>query len=169
MTHSTGMAGNVVRVATVVLFIIAALSGAASAGPLDDARVADERGDYTTALRLYRPLAEQGDAKAQYELGGMYDSGHGVPQDYVEAAKWYRRAADQGFTDAQDALARMYFNGWGVPKDYVQAHMWANLAASRFSGAGFNVEAGLRDNIAAEMTPAQIADAQRLAREWRPK
>jgi TPR repeat protein len=97
----------------------------------------------------------------------MYDTGHGVPQDYVEAVKWYRRAADQNLTDAQDALARMYFNGWGVPKDYVQAHMWANLAASSFSGTGSNIEAGLRDNIAAEMTPEQIAKAQRLAREWR--
>jgi TPR repeat protein len=98
----------------------------------------------------------------------MYHAGHGVSQDFIEAAKWYRCAADQGFTDAQDVLARMYFNGWGVPKDYVQAHMWANLAASSFSGVGFNVEARLRDNIGAEMTPAQITEAQRLAREWRP-
>src|SRR5262249_14942003 len=115
------------------------------------------------------PLAEQGDARAQYEVGGMYSSGHGVPQDYVEAVKWYRRAAEQNFTDAQDALARMYYNGHGVPKDYIQAHMWANLAAANFSGTGSNVEAGLRDNIAAEMTPAQLAEAHRLAREWRPK
>jgi len=156
-------------VAAIALITILALAGASGAGPLDDARMADRRGDYATKLRLVRPLAEQGNAEAQTAFGFMYDTGHGVPQDYAEAAKWYRSAAEQGFTDAQDALARMYFNGWGVPKDYVQAHMWANLAASRFSGTGVNGEAGLRDNIAAEMTPAQIADAQRLAREWRSK
>jgi len=60
-------------------------------------------------------------------------------------------------------LARMYFNGWGVLKGYVHAQMWGNLAASSFSGAGFNVEAGLRDNIAADMTTAQITEAQRRA------
>src|SRR5271155_306922 len=65
---------------------------------------------YKNALSRYRPLAEQGDAKAQYELGGMYDAGHGVPQDHVEAVRWFRKAADQGFADAQDALARAYFN-----------------------------------------------------------
>jgi TPR repeat protein len=157
------------RAAAVALFMIPALGGAADAAPLDDAHAAHRRGDYATELRLLRPLAEQGNAEAQTALGLMYDAGHGVPQDYVEAVKWYRCAADQGFTDAQDSLARMYFNGWGVLKNYVQAHMWANLAASSYSGEGSNVEAGLRDNIAAEMAPAQITEAQRRAREWQPK
>jgi uncharacterized protein len=116
--------------------MVPALEGAAGAGPLDDARAADRRGDYVTEFRLLRPLAVQGKAEAQTALGLIYDAGRGVPQDYVEAVKWYRCAADQGFTDA---------------------------------GAGFNVEAGLRDNIAADMTPAQITEAQRRAREWRPK
>jgi TPR repeat protein len=160
---------SLIRAAAVALFMMPALGGAADAAPLDDAHAADRRGDYATELRLLRPLAEQGNAEAQTALGFMYDAGHGVPQDYVEAVKWYRCAADQSFTDAQDSLARMYFNGWGVPKNYVQAHMWANLAASSFSGEGFNVEAGLRDNIAADMTSAQITEAQRRAREWRPK
>jgi TPR repeat protein len=94
----------------------------------------------------------------------MYAGGHGVPQDYVEAVKWFRRAAEQGFADAQDSLARMYVQGQGVPKDYVQAHMWFNLAASRFSGGAghLNFDAAARDNLAEEMTPAQIAEAQRL-------
>jgi TPR repeat protein len=159
------------RVAAVTLFMTAALAGAAGAGPLDDARVADQRGDYATKLRLLRPLAEQGDAEAQAALGDMYAAGQGVPQDYVEAVKWLRRAAEQGFADAQDSLARMYVQGQGVPKDYVQAHMWFNLAASRFSGeAGhINFDAAASDSLAEEMTPAQIAEAQRLAREWQPK
>jgi uncharacterized protein len=64
----------------------------------------------------------------------------------------------------------MYVQGQGVPRDYVQAHMWFNLAASRFTGeAGHNIDAAARDDLSEEMTPAQIAEAQRLAREWRPK
>jgi TPR repeat protein len=146
-----------------------AFGGLTDASPLDDAHAADRRGDYATELRLLRPLAEHGNAEAQTALGFMYDAGHGVPQDWIEAVKWYRCAADQGFADAQDSLARMYFQGRGVPKSFVQAHLWANLAASSFSGEGLNVEAGLRDNIAADMTPGQITEAQRLAREWRRK
>jgi TPR repeat protein len=158
-----------VRVAAVALFITAVLMGPAVAGPLDDARAADRRGDYAAELRLLRPLAEQGNVEAQEALGALYSGGHGVPQDYVEAAKWFRSAAEQGFAEAQDSLARMYVQGQGVPKDYVQAHMWFNLAASRFSGAGLNISAAARDNLAAEMTPAQIAEAQRLAGQSRPR
>jgi TPR repeat protein len=159
------------RVAAVALFITAVLARSTAAGPLDDARAADRRGDYATEFRLLRSLAEQGNAEAQEALGSMYTGGRGVPQDYVEAVKWFRSAAEQGFVDAQDSLARMYVQGQGVPKDYVQAHMWCNRAASRFSGeAGHNIDdAAARDQLAEDMTPAQIAEAQRLAREWRPK
>jgi len=128
------------------------------------------RGDYATALREYRPLANQGDDHAQFNLGLMYDKGQGVPQDYAEAAKWYRKAAGQGLADAQYNLGVMYEKGQGVPQDYVRAHMWFNLAASRFAPR-FGREAAVkgRDIVAAKMTPAQIAEAQRLAREWKPK
>jgi len=90
----------------------------------------------------------------------------GVPQDYQEAVKWYRLAADQGDADAQLLLALMYFSGKGVPKDNVLAHMWANLAASQGSDEDYLKK---RDEIAKHMTPDQIAEAQRLAREWKPK
>ena len=153
-----------VRLAVVALFMIVALARVAGAGPLEDARMAHQREDYATEFRLLRPLAEQGNAEAQEALGSMYTGGRGVPQNYVEAVKWFRSAAEQGFADAQDSLARMYVQGQGVPKNYVQAHMWFNLAASR----GLNYSAGARDNLAEEMTSAQIAEAQRLAREWRP-
>jgi TPR repeat protein len=97
-------------------------------------------------------------------LGIMYDSGQGVPQDYTQAAKWYRLAADQGNAIAESKLGVMYYFGQGVPQDYTQAHKWLNLAASQG-----NTEAGKnRDLLAALMTPAQIADAQKLASEWRP-
>jgi TPR repeat protein len=75
-----------------------------AAGPLEDAQAANSREDYTTALPLFRSLADQGNATAQYELGLMYRLGQGVPQDFAEGAKWYRRAADQGLSLAQFGL-----------------------------------------------------------------
>ena len=76
---------------------------------------AEERGDYATALQVLRPLAKQGDAPAQYNLGTMYRNGQGVPQDYTKAANWYRKAAEQGLSTAQKTLAVLYHNGQGVP------------------------------------------------------
>ncbi len=156
-------------VAAVAYCVMVALAAMASAGALDDARVAHQRGDYATEFRIVRGLAEQGNPEAQEALGTLYTTGQGVPQDYVEAVKWFHRAAEQGYAESQDSLARMYVQGQGVPKDFVQAHMWFNLAASRFAGVGPNPDAGARDSLATDMTPAQIEEAQRLAREWRPK
>ena len=126
---------------------------------------AASKGDYATALREWRPLAEQGDASAQFNLGLMYDKGQGVAQDYAEAVKWYRKAAEQGFAFAQYNLGAMYDNGQGVPQDYVQAHMWLNLAAAQ----GGKEAAKFRDFVASKMTPDQISEAQRRAQEWKPK
>ena len=145
------------------------VTGAAAAGPFNDGVAAYERGDYATALRLWRPLAEEGDALAQYNLGLMYGKGEGVPQDDAEAVKWYRLAAEQGLANAQNSLGVMYTNGEGVPQDYVQAYLWFDLAASQSSAPGAEKAVKNRDIIASQMTPAQIAKAQRLAREWKPK
>ena len=158
------------------------------------------RGGFATALREWRPLAEQGDALAQYNLGVLYRKGRGVPQDDVQARQWYEKAAAQGQAKAQYNLGTLYLNGGGVPKDYqqalrwfrlaadqgealaqtkiaimyddgqgvshdiVQAHKWYNLAATN----GDKPAAELRDALAKQMTPAQIAEAQKLAREWKP-
>ena len=80
----------------------------------DQGMAAVSRGDYATAYRLWRPLADQGNASAQYNLGFMYDNGQGVPQDYAAAVGWYRKAADQGDASAQYNLGFMYGNGLGV-------------------------------------------------------
>ncbi len=120
------------------------------------------QGDYETALKEWRPLAEQGDARAQFNLGLMYRVGQGVPQDYTQALKWFRLAAEQGDAGGQSKLGASYNIGKGVPQDYVQAHMWANLAAAQ----GIKNALELRKLIAKKMTPEQIAEAQRLAREW---
>ena len=90
-----------------------------------------EAGDYATALQEWRPLAEQGDADAQYFLGVMYKNGQGVPQDYAESVKWYRLAAEQGDADAQYNLGVTYKNGEGVPQDYAEAIKWYRLAADQ--------------------------------------
>jgi TPR repeat protein len=147
------------------------LMGSAASDPFREAVAAYMRGDYATALRIFQPIAGSGDATSELWMGTMYERGLAVPQDYSEAAKWYRRAAEQGHGQAQLNLALMYSEGKGVPLDYVQAHMWANLATVHIRA---NAEirqafANVRDEIASKMTPTQIAEAQRLAREWKPK
>ncbi len=136
----------------------------------DEGLAAYQRGDYATAVREWRPLAEQGVADAQYNLGVMYGEGLGVPQDYAKAVGWWRKAAEQGHATSQYNLGVAYHNGEGVPQNYAQAHMWHNLAASRFPpGEDRDKVVKNRDHVAKKMTPAQISEAQKLAREWRPK
>lgn len=109
------------------IILVLGFAASAAAGPLEDADAALKRRDYATAVRLNRPLAEQGNANAQYNLGTFYDNGLGVPQDKVRAYMWFSLSAAQGREGA----------------------------------------AALRDLIARRMTSAQIAEAQKLAREWK--
>jgi TPR repeat protein len=157
-----------------------------------------DQGDYATAFKEMRPLAEQGDAAAQFNLGILYDNGYGVPQDDQEAVRWWRLAAGQGNAAAQFNLGVMYEQGQGVPQDvaeavrwyrlaavqghataqfnlgilygkgqgvlqdYIQAHMWASLAAAQNQERATKLRAALAE----QMTHEQIAEAQRLVREW---
>jgi len=125
--------------------------------------------DYTEAVKWYRKAAEQGYAKAQNNLARMYYEGKGVTQDYTKAVKWLRKAAEQGNANAQYNLGLMYGKGKGVPQDYVQAHKWSNLSASRTQGKDHENSVKNRDISEKRMTPAQVAEAQKLAREWKPK
>ena len=128
-----------------------------------------QRGDYATAYKLWKLLADQGDALAQGLVAVMYDYGQGVPQDYAEAVKWYRKAADQGKANAQFNLGFMYGYGQGVPQDYVEAHKWFNLSSARATEKETrDMATKNRDIVAAKMTPAQVAEAQKLARDWKP-
>ena len=134
-------------------------------------RKAAEQGN-AKAFKWYHKAAEQGNVEAQFNLGLMYEKRQGVPQDYVEAGNWYRRAAEQGFAEAQTNLGTMYFTGLGVPKDYVLAYMWSFLATSGYPASEKTKRAEaekIRDIAASKLTPAQIAEAQRWAREWKPK
>jgi TPR repeat protein len=87
----------------------------------------------------------------------------------VEAVKWYRKAADLGHPHAQFNLGSMYAKGQGVPQDYALAYVWFDLAASRFPVSERESANRNRDHVASRMTPAQIAEAQKVAREWKPR
>ncbi len=113
-----------------VALLLLTLAAPAWAG-WDEGVAAYERGDYATALREFQVLAEQGHAKAQYNLGLMYDNGQGVTQDYVEAVKWYRKADAQDHATAQFNLGFMYDDGQGVPQDYAEAVKWYRRAAEQ--------------------------------------
>jgi TPR repeat protein len=141
-------------------------------GNSDAAYDAYQEGRYATALRLARPLAAEGDARAQSVLGLLYYRGFGVPQDEVEAVKWFRNAADRGDARAQYHLGLFYANGEAGETDNVSAHLWFNLASARFPASEISYRSAARTNrdlVAEKMTPDQIAEAQKLAREWKPK
>jgi TPR repeat protein len=117
-----------------------------------------------------RERAAKGDPDAQFTLAKNYEAGRGgLKKDYGEAQHWYREAAEQGDPFAQASLALLYRFGKGVPQDYVQSYMWFQLAVDQLSGADRDSIAELRDAAAARMTPQQIAEARRLAHEWKGK
>ncbi len=193
----------------VLTISVIVLSGAASAGPFDDGDAAYQRGDYAEALAILRPLALQGDAKAQNDLGLMYLNGRGVTESRAEATLWLRLSADQGNADAQARLGHVYFYGWGsvrpdytesskwylaaaeqgyaegqeimgshfesglgVPQDDVEALKWSILALSAFpASAAESVKHGAtvqRDREAEKMSPDELAEAEKRARDWKP-
>ena len=146
------------------IFLVLACATVVAAASIEEAEFAYDRGDYTQAARLFRPLAEQGIASAQVNLGMMYAKGQGVPQDYQAALKWYRRAAEQGDASAQNNLGLMYERGRGARQDFILAHMWSSIAAAALNGDAGKTAMKLRDHVATQMTAAQIEKAQEMAR-----
>ena len=118
--------------------------------------------DDAEAVRWYRLAAEQEYASAQRNVGIMYANGYGVAEDDAEAVRWYRLAAEQGYDRGQFNLGYMYERGEGVPEDAVIAYMWFNLSAAQ----GDEFAQNAKDAIVARMTREQVAEAQRLSREW---
>jgi hypothetical protein len=168
--------GKLTMAGILALALSLSLAVPVAAGPREDATTAYQRGDYGVAFRLWRPLAEQGDARAQAALGRMYNTGEGVAQNRLQAASWYRKAADQGDFGGQLSLGLMYEHGRGVTRDYVQAYKWLNLVAAHFVPPSDmygtlqrEIAVSARDQMAAKMTPAQVAEAQRLAQDWKPQ
>ncbi len=111
--------------------LLLASGGVGYAQDFNKGLAAYDSGDYETAFHEFRPLAEQGDARAQYNLAQMHREGRGVIQDYKEAANWYRKAAEQGIAVAQYNLAQMHREGWGVIQDYKEAANWYRKAAEQ--------------------------------------
>ena len=122
--------------------------------------------DYAAALREWKPIAEGGDAAAQFNVGLLYYDGKGVPQNFDEARRWFQRSADQGYEKAQLNLGAMYGGGKGLRKpDFVQAYKWLSLC----SASGDQMCIAQRDLVAQKLKGARLTDAQRLAHEWKPK
>jgi TPR repeat protein len=121
----------IAKIGLLAVLLLGMAHGPTRAGPLEDGLAAYHRRDFATALRHWRPLAEQGNANAQFNLGFMYGHGAGVSQSSADAMKWYRLAADQGLVDAQFNLGLMYQNGQGVPQNYPEAARWHRKAADQ--------------------------------------
>jgi uncharacterized protein len=192
------------RTCLAALAISFAFAGPVLADPAEDATngfTAESKGDFATALRLYRVAALAGNPYAQgnlanmlragrgtpkelaealrwynkaaeqnypdseYNLGNMYELGEGVKQDFAKAAEWYRKAADQGYVPAESALGTLYAGGNGVQADRVQAYFWYTLAAN-----GKDDMAKRRmTTLGQRMTPEQIASADKMAKDFKPK
>lgn len=126
--------------------------------------------DESLAAELWLKAAEGGYRHAKYHVGQAYWLGFwGFPQDYKQAAKWEGEAAELGHCDDQGDLGILYAQGLGIPQDYVMAHKWFNLAASCSKGFHHEESVKNRSRVEKKMTPAQVAEAQKLARDWKPK
>src|SRR5262245_17850115 len=129
LSPRVGSAGVVIFGGAIIFMLCFATS--TTAGPLDDAAAAIRKGDYAIAQQILRPLADKGDALAEFNLGQMYARGLGVQRDYTEAAAWLRKAADQGLAIAQLYLGLAYTDGDGVAQDDAEAAKWFRAAAER--------------------------------------
>lgn len=125
---------------------------------------ANDFGESDAVLRENILPARQGDPQAQVFVGYLYETGQGVAQNFSQAAQWYWKAAEQGNPVAQFQLGNMYHLGKGVTQNYVMAYMWLDLAASRGNANAREI----RRVVAAKMDPADIAEAKRMAEEWKP-
>jgi TPR repeat protein len=149
------------------------LFGSVAAGPLEDGEASfPPYGECAAAMKYWRPLAEQGNARAQANLGSIYIHAYDygcsgeVAQDYAQALAWYRRAADQGLADAQFNLGLMYADGPGVPQDYAQATAWYRKAADQGNGgAQFNLGVMYDKGLGVPQDDAQAATWYRKAAE----
>ena len=151
----------IIKQVTIILAFLITLSSPVAAQNFNMGRAAFEAGDYAAAKKILMPLANAGNADAQYNLGLMYEQGAGVTQSWAESAMWQKLAAKQGHVKSQYALSIKHITGTGVLMDGVMGYMWANIAsANGYSGAG-----KIRDGIAKSMTPAAIEKAQAMARE----
>jgi len=146
------------------VLLVAVLATHANAQNFKVGLDAYDRGDFETALKEWRPLAERGDARAQFNLGIMHFNAQSVPHDPIKTVEWYRAAAEQGYGPAQVSLAFMYETGQGVLQNFIEAYKWLTLAAQNGVAGGEK-----RQTLAAKMTAGQITEAEQAAVVWRPR
>jgi TPR repeat protein len=131
-------------------------------GGFDEGMAAYEAGDFATALAEWQPLAEQGSAAAQFNLGLLHYHGKGVAENRAEAARWFLRAAEGGFVRAQYRVAGIYEEGDGMEQDLARALMWFTIAGkSRYRDARKQ-----RKRLARTMPPTEISYAEMYVRQW---
>jgi len=179
----------------IALMMLLVLAGPAYADEFDKGMQAYNNNKFTFALKSFKPLAENGDPIAQYQLGLMYGKGEGVPEDFKEAVKWTRLSADQGYDKGQYNLGVHYSRGWGVPQDNIKAIEWWTLAADQGNvysqydlaelyhyGHGiskdlvkahkwFSIAGAInqKNKVAGKMSHKQIELANKLKTEWDAK
>jgi TPR repeat protein len=123
--------------------------------------------DYSQAMTWCRKAADKDEPIAFSAIGGLYSDGNGVPQDYSEALRWYHKAADKGYDRALLAIAVMYEQGEGVPQDNGEAYFWYSLScAAPVPGDTLDKWRRWRDEAAAKLTPAKLAEIQERTRQW---
>ena len=147
-----------------MFFLVLCITAAAVAADFQSGLKDYNRGDYRSDFDVFSTYAAQGDVVAQYNLGILYANGEGVAQDYEKAVYWYKKAAAQGYVSAQYNLGLMYAYGKGVAQDYVSALKWFILAAV----CGDQKSIKYRDILSKNLTPSQVAEAQRMARNFSP-
>ena len=114
---------------------LSGLSAAAQYAPENEAGLAAaQAGEWQKAWDIWKPLADAGDARAQSNIGVMYDNGEAVAEDDAEAVRWFRLSAEGGFAPGQANLGKMYFNGNGVAQNYTTALHWYQAAARQGLG-----------------------------------
>jgi TPR repeat protein len=164
------MAVAIRRAASAILLVIllfgAGTMRAAFADGLTRGTSTYFRGDYVRAVRELTAAAFRGNARAQGQLGFMYENGFGVPQNYAAAADLYQSAAAQGNVFAQSRLGLSYDKGHGVPQSLILSYKWLDLAAARATNRERDFYRRLRDAVASKMSSDQIVEGQRLALIW---
>ncbi len=162
--HSTTRTARTVRTLLMVLGIACAFQPIGVFAGLKEGQAAYKKGDFATAVKEFKPLAQQGNSKAQYKMGILYTTGQGVRQDYQEAIKWFRLSVEQGDAGGENNLGAMYESGYGVKENRVAAYALYNLSYE-IDTAKDNPAFTNRSRIAKVMSKKEIDAAQALTRE----
>lgn len=148
------------------MFMLMFNSSPAISGSYEEAVAAENIKDYKSALSLFMHAADTDHmCAAMHKVGIYYYEGNGVPQNYNVAYHWLLRSAECGFPTSMNLVGVFLRDGRGVDKNIIEAHKWFNLAVAH----GYLGAKAHRDNLASQMTPQEISQAQKLASEWKPK